>query len=62
MTIPRQICTPEQPYSVEIDQKQGWIHPQAHEFGEQRDGWPGGDIVTYRCPVCNHVWEQELPQ
>ncbi len=37
-------------------------HPQAEETGEQEDGWPGGDIVTYECPVCKTRWKMELPQ
>ncbi len=37
-------------------------HHGAHEVGEQRDGWPGGDIVSMRCPNCGHTWTQELPQ
>jgi hypothetical protein len=38
------------------------VHPDAHAVGQQRDGWPGGDIVTYECPHCGHRWEAELPQ
>lgn len=37
-------------------------HPDAHEVGDQRDGWPGGDIVTMECPNCKHRWTMELPQ
>ena len=29
-------------------------HPDAREVGDQEDGWPGGDIVTYECPHCGH--------
>ena len=28
----------------------------------ERSGWPGGDIVKMKCPVCNKTWKQELPQ
>jgi hypothetical protein len=37
-------------------------HPDACEVGEQEDGWPAGDIVTYACPHCGHRWKVELPQ
>ncbi len=37
-------------------------HPKAVEVGEQEDGWPGGDIVTYECPICKTRWEVEMPQ
>ena len=38
------------------------VHPDAEEVGEQKDGWPGGDIITLKCPHCGHSWEKELPQ
>ena len=38
------------------------IHADAQEVGGQRDGWPGGDLVTIQCPHCGHQWEAELPQ
>jgi hypothetical protein len=53
------ICTPARPW-----RKGGptpVVHPQAEEIS-QRDGYPGGDIVTMRCPVCGHEWTMELPQ
>lgn len=37
-------------------------HHGASEVGEQRDGYPGGDLVTMRCKFCGHSWEEELPQ
>ena len=38
-------------------------HPRASEItGSQRDGWPSGDSVHSRCPVCGCEWEHELPQ
>jgi hypothetical protein len=54
------VCTPENPWTPE--KARGAHHPQAHEIGEQEDGYPGGDIVTYRCPVCGVEWRAELPQ
>lgn len=56
----RKICAPETPYEVGAEGK--WLHPQAHEVGEQQDGWPGGDIVRMQCEVCGHRWTEELPQ
>lgn len=39
------------------------FHPAASEVRDsQRDGYPGGDIVTMECPVCGHQWEKELAQ
>lgn len=38
------------------------VHADAREVGEQQDGYPGGDIVTRKCPHCGTEWEQELPQ
>ena len=41
------------------------LHWRAHptrEVGEQKPGWPGGDIVTMECPNCGLSWEAELPQ
>lgn len=61
------ICNEENPYTPERD-KCGekdyvrWVHPKAKEEGEQEDGWPGGDIVRMRCPVCGISWKSELPQ
>lgn len=56
-------CTKEHPWSREIDTSDMQVcHPDAHEVGEQEDGWPAGDIVTYKCPNCGHRWKMELPQ
>ena len=54
------LCTPETPF----DRQQPRAHPpMARETPDsQRNGWPGGDIVKMKCPVCNETWEQELPQ
>lgn len=38
------------------------IHERAYEMGEQEDGYPGGDIVTMKCPICLFHWRMELPQ
>jgi hypothetical protein len=38
------------------------IHESAVEVGEQKDGWPGGDIIRLKCPHCGHTWTAELPQ
>ena len=37
-------------------------HEDAQEVGEQEDGYPGGDIVTMKCPHCGTTWKKELPQ
>ena len=51
-------CTKETPW----DGRKGRVcHPDAREVGEQRDGWPGGDLIRMRCPHCKHEWEMELP-
>lgn len=53
-------CTKDDPWTKGIG-KRG-IHPDASEVGEQRDGYPGGDIVSMHCPNCDITWDQELPQ
>ena len=55
------LCTEKTPWRKGIDPTPV-RHPKAVEVGEQEDGWPGGDIVTYECPVCKARWEMELPQ
>lgn len=38
-------------------------HPHAAEVDDsQESGWPSGDTVRNRCPVCGTTWTQELPQ
>jgi len=54
------VCTKEQPWQPKFGTPVG--HPDAREIGEQQDGYPGGDIVTMRCPNCGHEWEIELAQ
>lgn len=56
-------CTKENPWAPGKETaKQRICHPDAHEVGEQENGWPGGDIVRYKCPNCGHRWSRELPQ
>ncbi len=52
-------CTAATPWSPDGGKAS---HPDAREVGEQEDGYPGGDIVTYECPYCRVRWTQELPQ
>lgn len=54
------ICTKENPWAPGMPTPVQ--HAGAHEIGEQRDGYPGGDIVTMKCPNCGHEWREELPQ
>ena len=54
------ICTVETPWAPGM--RTPVLHAAAHEVGDQRDGWPGGDLVTMRCPTCGHEGEKELPQ
>lgn len=58
--IARYHCTPEQPWSPAI-KAQAVTHSDVREVGEQEDGWPAGDIVTYECGNCGHRWRSELP-
>ena len=55
-------CTKDKPWNGQSDPGDHIRHVDAKEVGEQEDGWPGGDIVTYQCPHCGHRWKQELPQ
>ena len=54
------VCTKETPWDRTV--KGPVQHNAAHEVGEQEDGWPGGDMVTYECSNCGHRWRAELPQ
>ena len=57
------ICTNETPWRADLEPRPTLIlHPAARKVGEQRNGYPGGDIVTKRCPICGEEWETELPQ
>ena len=37
-------------------------HPDAVEVGNQKPGWPSGDVQRYRCPHCGLSFDVELPQ
>lgn len=53
-------CTKETPWDR---QQPGRVrHHDTREVGDQRDGYPGGDLVTIQCVNCGHTWEAELPQ
>ena len=51
-------CNKDNPWDNEVDVPDGCRveHEDVSEIGEQEDGWPGGDIVTYRCNVCGVMW------
>ena len=53
-------CTEETPWDK--SKPTPVVHSSAVEVGDQEDGWPGGDIVTYECPICGFRWKMELPQ
>jgi hypothetical protein len=52
-------CTKDHPWSPKEETPAE--HPDAVEVDCQ-DGYPGGDIVTYRCPHCGKAFKCELPQ
>ena len=56
----RFICTKENPWSHEKGLRA--THPDAVEDGDQRDGWPSGDMQDYKCPNCGLRFTVELPQ
>ncbi len=56
----RHICTADDPWTPEKAPR--GTHRDAHEIGEQQDGWPSGDTVRMRCPHCKVEWTMELPQ
>ena len=55
----RHVCTPDDPWTPEKSKRAD--HPDAVELS-QEDGYPGGDIVTYKCPNCGKRFKCELPQ
>lgn len=63
MSTDRIWCTAKHPWDHKpVPEGTVIIHEHAHEVGEQRDGWPGGDIITIKCPHCGHTWHTELAQ
>lgn len=54
------MCTMAKP--MPKGDKRRWAHEPVDEVGDQETGWPGGDIVTYRCKACGTSWKAELPQ
>jgi len=54
------LCTKENPWKPEMGVPV--MHEDAKEVGDQEAGYPGGDIVTMRCPNCGHEWRKELAQ
>lgn len=60
MTDSRYLCTAETPWKREYGYPV--VHEDAHEVGDQENGWPGGDIVRMKCPHCGAIWKRELPQ
>ncbi len=56
------ICTETTPWGKWVDDT-SVLHPSAKVVpGSQQEGWPSGDIVTIKCPICGFEWERELPQ
>lgn len=57
-------CTAEDPWDGLTFPDRRVVHPDAREveYDSQRDGWPSGDLVDYRCPHCGHKFTVELPQ
>lgn len=51
-------CTEKEPWTPQVGRG---YHPDAVVIDEQ-DGWPGGDIVSYKCPNCGLEFDEELPQ
>lgn len=54
------VCTIDNPMPIGSEGR--WQHPGAREIGEQRDGWPSGDLQSYICPFCGIQFTCELPQ
>lgn len=54
-------CEPGNPYDKASGKRA--YHPQAKEVEDsQESGWPSGDTIRNRCPVCGTTWTEELPQ
>lgn len=60
MSNERFVCTKDSPMPEGAPGR--WEHTNTEEVGDQRDGYPGGDIVTVRCKDCGAKWTEELPQ
>lgn len=57
------VCDAEHPYHHQPYEKVRVVHLDAREVHDsQKDGYPGGDLVTMECPHCGHRWKKELPQ
>jgi hypothetical protein len=54
-------CTKDAPWD-RVTRTGPIVHPDAREVGEQETGYPGGDVVTMKCPNCGVTWREELPQ
>jgi hypothetical protein len=59
-TTNRFVCTQDYPMPKGAGGR--WEHSDVVEVGEQKDGWPSGDVQGFRCRICGHTWEEELPQ
>ena len=55
-------CTKDNPWNGKRDSRDRVRHHEVEEVGEQIDGWPSGDIVTWKCKNCGHQWKEELLQ
>ncbi len=53
-------CTKDDPWKENMTGR--CQHPKAREIGDQKDGYPGGDLVKMQCPICKVEWTMELPQ
>jgi hypothetical protein len=54
------LCSKDRPWTPAMGTPV--IHEDAKEIGAQEGGYPGGDLVTMKCPNCGHEWTKELPQ
>ena len=55
------ICTKETPWNKIRNREIKVVQPDAEEIS-QRDGYPCGDYIDYKCPNCGHEFSVELPQ
>lgn len=54
------LCTAEMPWDGSTGKRVE--HDNIVRIGEHEDGYPAGDIITWKCLNCGHIWEEELPQ